>query len=165
MMLPRSRPPAAVAARICGADERATGLSKEDATGYRLALGDQKKRDGQPSSLTFSPPMMPPPPPREMLLNKIMHELVSTVKIHLHVALDALNQAMRAALTSPQNWLHRLGERAAIMVMVFVVLSACVFVCCVLFAGGGRRPLTRQLSVVSSESGRCTFSLLSIHEY
>ena len=72
--LPRSRPPAAVAARICGADDRATGLSKADATDDRLALGDHEKRHQRQSLLTFFTLMMLPTPPRDGLLNKItMH--------------------------------------------------------------------------------------------
>ena len=72
--LPRSRPPAAVAARICSADDRATGLSKADVTDDRLALGDHEKRHQRQSSLTFLTPMMLPTPPRDGLLNKItMH--------------------------------------------------------------------------------------------
>ena len=69
--LPRSRPPAAVAIRICGADDRATGLSKADATDDRLAQGDQEKRHQRQRSLTFFTPMMLPTPPRDGSLNKI----------------------------------------------------------------------------------------------
>ena len=63
-----------------------------------------------------------------------MHELIAMVKIHRNVALDALDQGMRAALTSPLNWLHGLGERAAIMVMVFLCCRLVFCACCVLRA-------------------------------
>lgn len=61
-----------------------------------------------------------------------MHELIAMVKIHRNVALDALDQGMRAALTSPLNWLHGLGERAEIMVMVFLCCRLVFCACCVL---------------------------------
>ena len=54
--LPRSRPPASVAARICGANDAATGLAKADATDDQLALGDQEKRHQRQSLLTFFHP-------------------------------------------------------------------------------------------------------------
>lgn len=68
-----------------------------------------------------------------------MHELIAMVKIHQNVALDALDQGMRAALTSPLNWLHGLGERAEIMVMVFLCCRLVFCACCVLRSSAGRQ--------------------------